>query len=169
MIKDVFDEVREGRDQLRGTPWVKIAVGTFVVLALLGVGFRALGVFDEACAVAQEEFGARALLKKYEWLKEAHAQLDKKQADILVYRAGVEKIRDGYAPRAPRSTWAREDREAYVQRSAELSGVIASYNDLAAQYNTAMAEANWRFANVGELPRGADVPLPREYAPYRTE
>jgi len=32
-----------------------------------------------------------------------------------------------------------------------------------------MAKFNWAFANVGELPKGADRPLPREFKPYETK
>ena len=123
---------------------------------------------DEAAQVAQEELGPRALLKKYEWCKEAHAQLDKKQADIKVYQASLKRISDQYKD-VPRRKWAADDRDDYNMRSTELAGIVASYNDLAAQYNAKMAEVNWSFTNVGQLPKGADEPLPREYAPYKTE
>jgi hypothetical protein len=52
------------------------------------------------------------------------------------------------------------------QWNGELDGVKASYNDLAADYNSAMSKANVNFTNVGDLPKGASEPLPREVAPY---
>lgn len=42
----------------------------------------------------------------------------------------------------------------------------ASYNSLAVEYNAAMAKINFSFTNIGELPKGASQPLPREYKPY---
>lgn len=120
---------------------------------------------DEAAQVAQQELGPSALLKKYMWLKEAHAQLEKKQADIKVYQARFQNLKDQYQEQ-PRIKWAREDREQYNMWTAEVAGITASYNDLAATYNAKMAEVNWSFTNVGSLPKGATEPLPREYAPY---
>lgn len=49
---------------------------------------------------------------------------------------------------------------------AEVAGVKASYNSLAAEYNAQMAKINWRFCNRGQLFKGADEPLPREFALY---
>jgi hypothetical protein len=120
---------------------------------------------DEAAQVAQEELGPRALLAKYSWCKEAHAQLEKKQADIKVYQSGLKSLAEQYKG-VPRSKWAREDIDAYNMDSTVVAGVIASYNDLAAQYNAKMVEVQFSFTNIGTLPRGADVPLPREVAPY---
>ena len=51
----------------------------------------------------------------------------------------------------------------------EQAGMVLSYNALAAEYNAKMAEMHWAFTNVGQLPAGASEPLPREFAPYRTE
>ena len=52
---------------------------------------------------------------------------------------------------------------------SEVAGVKASYNGLAAEYNAQMAKFNWQFCNVGDLPKGADVALPREFKPYVTD
>jgi hypothetical protein len=49
---------------------------------------------------------------------------------------------------------------------SEVAGVKASYNLLAADYNSAMSKFNYAFCNVGKLPQGAVEPLPREYKPY---
>lgn len=138
-----------------------------LMMAIWGISqlFRAA---DETANVVHEQFGARALLKKYEWFKDASAALDKKQADIEVYRSritGLAKDNDGQ----PRAKWAREDREQSNVWQSELAGVRASYNELAAQYNAEMAKFNWRFANTGQLPEGATKALPREYKPYETE
>ena len=136
------------------------ALGIFV--AVIGYG---LGWFSEAAQVAQEEFGPRAALQKYEWFKQAAAQLEKKQADITVYEGRQRAMDETYKDLA-RHKWPREDREQYNVWSSEVAGVKASYNALAADYNAQMAMFNWRFANVGELPKGADTPLPREFKPY---
>ena len=124
-----------------------------------------MGWIGETARVVQTEVGPQALLTKYTWLKEAHAQLNKKRADMAVYAARNQTLIDSYKGVA-RASWPREDREQWATWQSELAGIKASYNDLAAQYNAKMAEVNWRFTNVGMLPSGASEPLPREYAPY---
>jgi hypothetical protein len=154
---------------------VKSLWGAFVLVLffiVLGWGLSTVGCFtrlvSETTSVAFDEFGPKAALEKYEWLKDASAQLDKKKADIAVYKSRFAALEASYKGE-PRSKWAKDDREQHSIWASEVSGVIASYNGLAAEYNAQMAKFNWRFANVGDLPKGADVPLPREFKPYATE
>ncbi len=144
---------------------IAIAV-TIMVAGILGLW--GLGFLGEAGQVMHEQFGPRALLQKYEWFKDASAQLDKKQADITVYEERLRSLENAYKG-ISRSAWARDDREQYSVWSSEVAGVRASFNSLAAEYNSGMAKFNFRFANVGELPAGATTPLPREYKPYERE
>ena len=64
---------------------VKVILSIFVFGVLISVIVYGLGWFGETARVTQEEFGPRAMLEKYEWFKDAAAQLEKKQADITVY------------------------------------------------------------------------------------
>lgn len=132
---------------------ILLVMGCFVV----GNSCRAV---DEVASVAHEEFGARASLAKYEWFKDAAAQLDKKRADIRVYQAGL----DGSAAEWAGKEMPRDVREERSLRRAEVMGAIASYNALAAEYNAAHAKFNWRFADRGNVPAGSV--LPREFKPY---
>lgn len=143
----------------------KIVIGLVIFCIPVGLLLRGCSVANEAANVAQEEFGPREALRKYTWFKDAAAQLEKKQADIKVYDqriASLVQANDG----APRSKWAREDREQWSTWQAEAAGVRASYNTLAAEYNANMAKFQWRFAEAGRLPEGATKPLPREFKPY---
>lgn len=133
-----------------------------IVISAVGYG---LGWFSEAAKVAQDEFGPKAMLTKYEWFKDASAQLDKKIADISVYDARL-KSQDAAYKGVARKDWPRDEREQRSVWESEVAGVRASYNSLAADYNSQMAKFNWRFANRGDLPKGAETPLPREYKPY---
>ena len=117
--------------------------------------------FGEAVQVAQEEFGPRELLRKYEWFKDVAAQLDKKVADIKVYQARLGEY-DG----VDRKDLDRIDKQLKAQIAVELAGVKASYNGLAAEYNAAMSKFNYRFTNAGMLPEGASQTLPREFRSY---
>ena len=160
----------EASHEIRPTGWFVFKV--LVVLLFVGFGVSAvgygLGWFSEAAKVTQEQFGPRAPLAKYEWFKDASAQLDKKQADITVYESRMKGM-DATYKSVERIKWPREDREQYNIWSSEVAGVKASYNALAADYNAQMAKFNYAFANVGQLPKGAETPLPREYKPYVTQ
>ena len=126
----------------------------------------ATGWANKAVDVAAAQVDPAALLKKYEWFKDASAQLDKRIADINVYDRRVKALEASYEGQS-RNQWNREDRSQYNIWMSELSGIQAAYNMLAAQYNAQMAKINYAFCNVGDLPRGATQPLPRDYKPYQ--
>lgn len=136
-----------------------------VAATLLGILGKGCGWFSEAAQVAREEFGPRELLRKYEWFKDAAAQLDKKRADMKVYDARLGALAEAYKGKS-RGEWPRDDREQSSIWMSEAAGIRASYNTLAADYNAQMAKFNWRFCEAGRLPEGASEPLPREFKPY---
>lgn len=123
---------------------------------------------NETAEVVDQELGPKALLKKYEWFKNAAASLDEKNAGIKVLQKRLDSLKEEYGD-SPRSKWAREDREQWNQSSSELAGLKLSFNELAAEYNAQMSKANWAFTEVGSLPKGATTPLPRSYKPYVEE
>ena len=147
----------------------KVIIPGIVLLFGLGIGLSVvsytLGWFAETAQVAQEEFGPRELLRKYEWFKDASAQLDKKRQDLTVFNQRQKNMTDTYRDLA-RHKWPRTDLEQYNLWSSESAGIAASYNGLAAEYNSQMSKFNWAFTNAGSLPIGADTVLPREYKPY---
>lgn len=143
----------------------KIVVGLVLFCVPVGVIMRACSVANEAANVAQEQFGPREALRKYEWFKDAAAQLEKKQADLGVYDSRLGSLKEANGE-TPRVRWARSDLEQWSIWQSESAGVRASYNSLAAEYNSQMSKFNWRFANAGQLPPGASTPLPREFKPY---
>jgi len=151
---------------------LKLVLIAVVVLMVAGLGLRivggALGWFGEAVTVAREEFGPRAMLQKYEWFKDAAAQLDKLNADIRVYDQRQTSLVEAYAG-TPRTAWPRDDRQEWSLIASEVAGVKAAYNGLAAEYNAEMAKFNWAFANAGQLPAGADRALPREFRTYEVQ
>lgn len=143
--------------------------GLFIAIAIVvGVAGVVLGWFSGVGTVINQEFSPQALLTKYEWFKNAAAQLDKKNADILVYETRIAGLRSEYEG-VRRSDWPRDDRQQMGQWITERAGLVASYNALAAEYNAAMAKINWAFTNVGQLPAGATTPLPREFRNYKTD
>lgn len=137
------------------------------LLALIGLALALSGCgwLGRAAQVTSEETDPRVMLNRYEWFKDAAAQLDAKLASIEVYKAKFKDLEGEYKG-VPRTKWAREDREQWSQWKSEVAGVIGSYNTLAGQYNAAMAKINYAYTNVGQLPKGADKPLPREFKSY---
>ena len=160
-MKSTFDsfekDYRTARPYLFSWFWrvVLIVLGLSILLGTIGlIG----GFFSSGAKVVEKEFYPEALLRKYEWFKDAAAQLDKKRADIQVYAA---RLKDA-------TTVDRTEREQRMIWQTELAGIKASYNALAAEYNSQMVKFNWRFTNVGDLPPGATEPLPRDFKPYIT-
>lgn len=138
---------------------VIVIIAVFAVLAVFSLVISTCNYANKAVAVAAAEVAPKELLRKYQWFKDASAQLDKKVADIAVYEARVNAVRLMSEP-------SRADKEQLYVWISEVAGVKASYNQLASEYNAQMAKINWRFTNVGDLPQGAVQPLPREYKPY---
>lgn len=140
-----------------------------IACIILLVNLSSCAVLDawltESGQVAREQLGPREALRKYEWFKDASANLDSKRADIKVLEQSLKDLEKNYAGTS-RKDWAQSDLDEQAQLKAELNGVRSSYNDLAAQYNAGMAKVNFAFANVGQLPQGATVVLPREFKPY---
>lgn len=139
----------------------------FIVIPILvvlgGIGYVG-GWFSEAGRVAKQELGPAAILRKYEWFKDAAAALDAKAASIQVYRKRFDNLKSAYAG-AARSAWSREDREQSNLWEQELAGIKSSYNRLAAEFNAAHAKIHWAFADLGNVPQGGKV-LPREFREY---
>lgn len=142
----------------------------YILLGVVGIFLLVcISTCVRTCSDAKEtafkEFKPSALLKKYEYFKDVSAQLDKKVADIEVFNIKIQDLKAEYKGEV-RKNWAREDREQLSIWQSELSGMKASYNELAAEYNSAMSKFNYSFCNVGTLPQGASTPLPREFKPY---
>ena len=163
-----LDSIGEDFEKRPGITIFKIGLYLIIIVSAFSLIGWGLGWFGEAGRVAKEEFGPRAMLQKYEWFKDAAAQLDKKKADIRVFDTNVKTMESDYAGKS-RSEWDRTDKEQMNQWRLEVAGIKASYNGLAAEYNAQMAKFNWRFANKGMLPEGATEVLPREFKPYTAE
>jgi len=165
-------EAERARDE--GIPLFRQSIIAILLKVVLPIGLVAtligfvLNTVNETASVAQTELGPRALLDKYTWFKEASAQAEAKLASIKVLRARVTRLDETYKGQT-RQNWTRQDLEQYNLWTSEVAGVTASYNTLAADYNAKMAEIHWRFANRGDLPAGANEPLPREFKPYAEE
>lgn len=121
--------------------------GLAAVIMLVGIP---LGWFSESAQVAKQEFGPQASLVKYEWFKDASAELEKKKADIALYEGRLTSFEIDYG--RDRTRWPRDVREQSNQARSEYLGVVASYNSLAAEYNANSSKFNWSFAE-GDAPK----------------
>jgi hypothetical protein len=141
-----------------------------VLAFIIGVIFfsivsKGCSYLGKAAAVAEQQVDPALLLKRYEWFKNVAAQCDKKLADIEVYKSRLVMIKRDYEG-VPRIDWDRPDKEQFNIWEQEVAGVVASYNSLAAEYNAAMSKLNYKYTNIGDLPKGATEPLPREMRAY---
>lgn len=128
-------------------------VVVYFIIGFLGMSLILFtcNMCNDGSETVQNEFKPSALLKKYEYFKDLSAGIDKKRADIELYRSEVESEKD------------------VVERNqlkAELRGIISVHNQLCSEYNSAMSKFNFRFTNNGDLPASNLDPLPREIKPY---
>lgn len=167
MTDDEVDSLKDFKHDVTGLPWGRWLFRVLLVLGVVAIGFTALsffaGTIKEAASVAQEEFGPRALLGKYEWFKDAQAQLAAKQASIEVLSSTIKPWEE-----AGVINLDRFQLDSYRQSKAEVQGLILSYNNLAAEYNAQHAKINWAFMDAGNVPAGSD-PLARDFAQYATQ
>lgn len=136
-----------------------------VLMVAIPVSCSAAGLigtfFGEGRQVIKEELGPRAMLKKYEWFKDAAAQLDKYKADIVNFQEQIDDLRADYEG-VPRKDWDRVDKQTMSQYKQQRTGVLAMYNRLAAQYNAQSNKVNWQYFDTTD----GDVP-PKNYAEMR--
>jgi hypothetical protein len=112
------------RNPVKGILLIILILG---VIGIVGKGCGMAGFFvNDAVKTAKKEFSPSELLRKYEWFKDASAQLDKKQADIKVFEVKLTEF-DGLT----RKEMDRTDKEQKAQWQVEVAGIRSSYNDLA--------------------------------------
>ena len=119
-----------------------------VIIVLFIVGFVCRQC-NTASDVLYKQTNAETVLIRYEWFKDASAQLDAKLADINVQKATVDVLNEQYKG-VKRSAWARTDLDAYNLVSQALAGIKMSYNQLAAEYNSNMKKVNFVFCKPNE-------------------
>lgn len=139
---------------------------TFAIVVAVLVAAVAGPFACNALSTTQQEFAPSALLKKYEQFKDMHASLSAKRSSIEILEDDYAQAMLEYPDPVARP---RDVRDSMSLSRRERAGLKLSYNNLAAEYNAAMAKFNYAFCNVGSLPQGATEPLPREYAPYLTK
>lgn len=136
-------------------------------LLLSGVLLGGCGWTGRAINMVSDQVDPYELQRKYELFKDQAAALDAKVATIRVYENRF-KAFGAKGINCP-ETLSRVRSEQCLVWVQEVSGIVASYNDLAKDYNSEMSKWNYRFTNIGDLPKGATEVLPREFKPYMYE
>lgn len=126
---------------------VLLAFGGLFVFVVLMFGCYVLNWAGKAADVVAHEVDPAVLQQKYEWFKNAAAQLDSKLATLKTYQSKLSRLRK----LDDENKLDRTNREQLMTWEQEQQGVKASYNDLAAEYNSQMTKWNWKFTNAGEL------------------
>lgn len=142
-----------------------LIIGSLMIVGVIGFGGR---VISDAATAVYEEVNPRELNRKYEWFKNAYAQLDSFRGQASVKQNQIDGLVEMYDG-VPRNEWNRADIQAHRQYTQELAGIKGSFNNLAAEYNAEMAKWHTAFVNAGKLPEGGSEQMPREVAVYITE
>ena len=120
-----------------------IGISILVLLALFVVSNTSKWL-DGAVEVAHKEFSAEAMLKKYEWFKDASNQIIKRGKDIQIYAEKQSTMCVGQIDRLAR--------EQCMMWSQEVAGVKSAHNSLVAEYNAQSSKFNWSAFNADNLP-----------------
>lgn len=124
--------------------WGLLIVGVIVVFGAIAYG---LGWIGETGQVAQDEFGPKAALEKYEWFINQAAAIDKMDKDIKLYEARRADVETKYAKYGDPKSWAPSTQAQYNQESQtardDLLSIISQRNNLVKDYNAQSGKFNW--------------------------
>lgn len=143
-----------------------VAVAILVPIVVVGGSFIITGCrfASNAATTTYNEFSPSALLAKYTEFKTMHSRLAALKATIETLERARETTVSAYG--GDLSKMPRDVRQDLASSSQEIAGTKSGFNRLAADYNRNMSLFNYRFCNIGDLPKGATEVLPREYVSY---
>jgi hypothetical protein len=126
--------------------WAAI-LAVVIAVAVVGFGY-VLGLFGEAAQVANEEFGPKAALTKYEWFIDQAAMIKKMDQDIGLFEERVKNVDSQYATYGEdRAKWPPHIQTQFnserQQAREDLLAVITQRNGLVREYNAASVKFNW--------------------------
>lgn len=126
----------------------KVFVLFLVCGAVLGFTGYTLGWFGEAATVAQNEFGPKAALAKYEWFVNQSNNIEKADQDIKLFESRVQGVQAQYAGYGTdMSKWPPDVRMQFNHESQQaredLLAIVSNRNGLVREYNAASEKFNW--------------------------
>lgn len=117
------------------------------IAIVVGIAGYTLGWFGEGMQVAQEEFGPRAMLKKYEWFIDQANRIEKMDRDITLFKDRVVTTDKQYESYGDKQKWSLDVRVQYNRAiettQTDLLAVASQRNGLVQEYNAASEKFNW--------------------------
>lgn len=156
MSYDYNRDHKEFRDSINDAPNSIKKFGTHIILPFLllslcigAFGF-VTGIFGEAADTAQETYGAKAAVRKYEWFKDKYNNI---QNYDVQYKTAVSSFKTFKKDAGPRSDWTFEDKQEYSRLQSVAQGLRNQRNSVVAEYNSASEKATWSVFQTNDLPR----------------
>lgn len=128
-------------------PWSAfgILLAVMVVMSIVGYLFGWIG---ETTQVAQDEFGPRAALVKYEWFIDQSGRIEKMNQDVKIFETRIASIDGQYSGYGEnKSSWPLNIQTQYNQQMQlaqdDLLAITSQRNNLIREYNAASEKFNW--------------------------
>ena len=142
------DDFRSAERETYWTAW-RVILLLFFISAVIGTGGYFLGWFSEGAQVAQEQFGPRAALKKYEWFIDRSNQIKKMDGDVKIFQARVSLVDSTYGSKKSMDLVTRQlYNDKKQQAETDLAAIISQRNNLVTEYNAQSEKFNWRPFNT---------------------
>lgn len=119
---------------------------------------------NSASVVMEQELSPKAINEKYNSFKETASQIQAQQENLKVLSDRNREFKEALGE--DRKTQLRTDKEIFAQYQSELSGAVANYNRLVANYNAEMLKWHTKFANFGDLPVGWEKDVPPKFSTF---
>lgn len=121
------------------------------IIALSGISYVA-GWFGQAADVAQEEFGPRAALQKYEWFKDQAAAIKTAELSRDQFKSSLKDLEEKQE-KAPDAI-SRQLMEGNVTNARnDLTAFEANLKNLKEEFNAASAKFNWSAFKDSDIPQ----------------
>ncbi len=130
---------------------MKYALLAIAAIVGLTIFSHTMGWFNQAANVAQEEFGPRAALEKYEWFKNQAAAIKTAELSRDQFKNSLTKLEnDQLNTKDIVSMQLMEGR--IVQARNDLAAFEANLKNLKEEYNAASAKFNWQMFKDNDVP-----------------
>jgi hypothetical protein len=140
--------------------WTLGRVFRLVVLPLVLFSFAVVGLSygfgwcGEAAEVAQDTYGPKAAVRKYEWFKDKAHNIKNYEAQIVTAKRAVDQFKE---EAGPRTGWSSEDKTEASRLAAVAHGLKNQRNSVAAEYNAAAAKATWSAFKTDDIPHHIEM------------
>ena len=127
-----------------------LGCGLVIFLLFAAIASIASGVIGSAGDYVSRNFGLQATTDKYERFHDTVEALNSKKSNIDTFYDQLKETENQLG--SDRSKWPMLSIQSYNQRSVELRGMIANYNNVASQYNADAKKFTHGYARSHNLP-----------------